>query len=132
MFTTVPTSVASVTATTVADAPGASRPRLHVNGLQTPWEGVSEINLVRNERGSSTLRPFTSAAATVELFVTVIVHVMRPPTRTTVGCADFVTTRSSSGPGGGRDRWLGRFRGIRRFRRVRRLGRLWSSRFSGS
>ena len=42
-----------------------------------------------------------AAAATDERFVTVIVHEIRPPTATTVGSADLVTARSSSGPGRG-------------------------------
>ena len=79
MSTTRPTRTASVTAVTVADAPGASRPRLQVYGRHVPWEAVSEISLVRYERGSSSLRPLTSAAATDDRFVTVIVHVSRPP-----------------------------------------------------
>ena len=77
MFTTTPTCVASVTATTVADAPGARRPRLQVYGRHVPCEAFNEISLVRNERGSATLRPFTSAASTLDRFVTVIVHVIR-------------------------------------------------------
>ncbi len=80
MSTTTPTRSACVTATTVADAPGASRPRLHVYGLQVPCEEVRERSFVLYERGSSTLSPLTSAASTVEWFVTVIVQVMRPPT----------------------------------------------------
>ena len=101
MLTTTPTSVASVTATTVADAPGASRPRLHANGLHVPCDGVRETTLVLNDRGSSSLSPFTSAAATDDRLVTVIVHVIRPPTDTTVGSAALVTARSRSGAGPG-------------------------------
>ena len=85
MSTTGPIRSALVTATTVADAPGARRPRLHTYGRQVPCELFIEIRLVRNERGSFTLSPFTSAAATDDLFVTVIVQVIRPPMCTAAG-----------------------------------------------
>jgi hypothetical protein len=101
MLTIGPTCVASVTAMTVADAPGARRPRSHRYGRQVPWDVFSEMRFARNDRGSSTLTPFTSAASTVDRFVTVIVHVIRPPTLTTVGFAVFTTSRSSSRGFGG-------------------------------
>ena len=99
---------------TVADAPGASRPRLQVYGRHVPCDAVSEISRVRYERGSSTLRPLTSAAATDDRFVTVIVHVIRPPTLTVVGATVFVTARSRQRRRAGRRR--------RHRRRVRRRG----------
>ncbi len=57
MSTTTPGSVASVTATTTADAPGASRPRLHVNGRQVPCDARSEMSRVPDERGIIDLHP---------------------------------------------------------------------------
>src|SRR6185312_6793824 len=103
MSTALPTLVASVTATTLADAPGPSRPRLHVNAAQLPCDAFSETSFVRGARRSLTLSPLTSAAATEDRFLTVIVHVSRPPTATVVGLTVLVTTRSriGSGPGGG-------------------------------
>ena len=102
MSTIGPTCVASVTATTVADAPGARRPRSHrVRAGRCPGTSSARCASSRNDRGSSTLTPFTSVASTVDRFVTVIVHVIRPPTLTTVGFAVFTTTRSSSRGFGG-------------------------------
>jgi hypothetical protein len=101
MLTIGPTCIASVTATTVAEAPGARRPRSHLYGWQVPWDVFSEIRFVRADRGSSTLTPLTSAAATVDRFVTTIVHVIRLPTRAAVGRADFTTSRSRTGDPGG-------------------------------
>src|SRR5262245_3746971 len=101
MFTTVPTRVATETATTAADAPGARRPRLHLKRAHVPCDGVTEITLVRKERGSASLTPFTSAAVTEDRFVTVIVQVSLPPTETDVGCTDLTTARSSRCWGGG-------------------------------
>ena len=74
---------------------------MHVYGLHVPCDARREMSLVRNERGSFSFSPLTSAAATEDRFVTVIVHVIRPPTTTVVGLAVFVTARSSSGGGGG-------------------------------
>src|SRR5262245_13814288 len=101
MSTTGPTRRALVTATTVADAPGARRPRSHTYGRQVPCEVLRDTSRVRKERGSFTLRPFTSAAATEERFVTVIVHLIRPPTGTAAGSPFLTTSRSSSGLGSG-------------------------------
>ena len=72
-----------------------------MKGTHVPWELCNETSLVRNDRGSFTLRPFTSAASTSESFVTVIVQVMRRPIVTVVGDAVFTTTRSSRGSGVG-------------------------------
>src|SRR5262245_39412176 len=59
------------------------------------------MSFVRKERGSFSLRPFTSAAITDDLFVTVIVHVILPPTCTAAGSPFLTTSRSSSGSGSG-------------------------------
>ena len=101
MFATTPTCVASVTAITVAEAPGARRPRSQVYGRHVPCDARSEISRVRNERGSSTFTPLTSAAATDDRLVTIIVQVRRLPTTTVSGSTDLVTSRSSCGAGPG-------------------------------
>src|SRR3954464_11635546 len=98
MSTTSPVCVAWLTAVMVAEAPGASRPRLQVNGTQVPWEACREISFVV---ASLTLRPLTSTAATEERLLTVIFQVMRPPRRTVEGEPVLVTARSSSATGGG-------------------------------
>ena len=133
MSTTTPTWVASVTAITVAEAPGASRPRSQVYGRHAP-----ATRGARSAASGTTriveLQPLTSAAATAERFVTVIVQVRRPPRLTVVGSTVLVTTRSRSGagPGGGggtggigvrRWRRCGRRRWCRRCRWCRRLRR---------
>ena len=50
---------------------------------------------------SETLTTFTSAAATGEAFVTLIVQVILWPRSAVVGCAVFSIARSTSSPGGG-------------------------------
>ena len=50
-----------------------------------PATPVARSALVRNERGSFSLQPLTSAAATDDRLVTVMVDVIRPPTTTVVG-----------------------------------------------
>src|SRR5262245_1147611 len=96
-----PTAVARVTAVTVAEAPGAREPRSHAGGalVQVPCDGVSEISFVLPENSLS-LSPCTSAAATEEALVMVIVHVMGSPTFTAFGLATLVTTRSRNSGGG--------------------------------
>src|SRR5262249_47803314 len=83
----------------VAVAPGARRPRLHPARVHVPCEGLIEITLRRKE-SSETRRAFTSAAAIVELFVTITVQRIVAPTGALVGEAVLVTLRSPSGGGG--------------------------------
>src|SRR5262245_44705221 len=101
MSRTGPPRRARVTATPDADAPGARRPRSHTYGRHVPCDVLRETSRVRKERGSFTLTPFTSAAATEERFVTVIVHLIKPPTCTAAGSPFLTTSRSSSGVGPG-------------------------------
>src|SRR5262245_5728079 len=86
----------------VAEAPAGRRPRLQpVATVHVPCDEVSETSIVWYGR-SETLITFTSFASTEELFVTVTVHVILPPSGTVVGVADFSIARSTllSGIGG--------------------------------
>src|SRR5262245_40569874 len=100
MFTTLPMRFATLTAVIVADAPGASLPRLQMVLEHVPWDGVNEITCVRCEY-SLTFSTLTSSATIVDRFVTFTVHVIRCPSATAVGDAVFVTARSTRGEGGG-------------------------------
>jgi hypothetical protein len=83
----------------VAEAPGPILPRLQAVSEQVPCDGVTETSFARYVR-SETLTTFTSAAATEEAFVTLIVQVMFWPSRAVVGCAVFSIARSTCSPGG--------------------------------
>ncbi len=107
-----------------------SLPRSQLVREQVPCDDLTEISVVRYGR-SETLTTFTSAAATGEAFVTLIVQVILWPRRAVVGCAVFSIARSTCSPRWRRQwrrcgwQWwrIGRSRRPRRLGRVRREGR---------